>query len=332
VNEAYPPRVVTFGEAMIRLAPPHFRRIEQTQSLDLEIGGAELNTAVGLCRLGRQASWVSRLTDNALGRVLGNRAREAGVDTSDILWTDRDRVGLYFLEFGAAPRPSSILYDRADSAMARVQPDMIDWPKIFQGAAWFYVTGITAALSPTAADATLEALVQAKKAGLTTCLDPNYRAKLWSVEQAAAWLNKAIEHVDVLVTNPEDIVRFFHIPNADLEKAVTAAVGRFNLKAIAMTLRQVHSVWRNSWTAIGFANNQLLKTATYEVEIVDRLGAGDAFVSGLIDGLIDDDLQKGLDTGVALSALKHSIPGDLPWITRDEVDALLKGGGLRISR
>lgn len=326
------PDVVTFGEAMIRLAPPHHKRLEQTDTLDVEIGGAELNTAVGLARLGRSAAWVSRLTDNALGRIIGNRAREAGVDTSHILWTDRDRVGVYFLEFGAAPRPSEIIYDRADSAMAKLRSGMIDWKSVFAGSKWFYVTGITAALSPGAADATLEALRLAKEAGLTTCLDPNYRAKLWGVEQAAAWLNTAVRHVDVLVTNPEDIDRFFHIPNADVAKAAAAAVERFGLKAVAMTLRQVHSVWKNSWTAVACEKGRHLTTRSYEVEIVDRLGAGDAFVSGLIHGLLDNDLQRGLDYGVALSALKHTIPGDLPWITREEVESLMQGEGLRIKR
>lgn len=324
--------ITTFGEAMIRLAPPHYKRLEQTDSLDLEIGGAELNTAVGLARLGRTVSWLSRLTDNALGRVIVNRAREAAVRTGDILWTDQDRVGVYFLEFGAAPRPSSIIYDRADSAMAKLQPGMIDWNLVFASSKWFYVTGITAALSAGAARATLEALKAARASGATTFLDPNYRAKLWSVEQAAAWLQQAIPYVDVLITNPEDIGRFFLIQSANIEQAAAAAVEKYKLQAIAMTLRQVHSVWKNSWTAIAFAKGKLLKTQSYEVEIVDRLGAGDAFVAGLIHGIIDGDLQKGLDYGVALSALKHTIPGDLPWVTKEEVEGLLKGGGLRISR
>jgi 2-dehydro-3-deoxygluconokinase len=326
------PEVITFGEAMIRLAPPHFRRIEQTDTLDLEVGGAELNTAVGLARLGRSAAWVSRLTDNALGRVIGNRARAAGVETGHILWTNQDRVGVYFLEFGAAPRPSGIIYDRADSAMAKLRPGLIDWQTVFAGAKWFYVTGITAALSPAAAEATLEALRLAKEAGLATCLDPNYRAKLWTVAEATAWLKEAVGFVDVLITNPEDVERFFGIPGADVPRALAAAVERFGLKAAAMTLRQVHSVWRNTWTGVACAGGGHLTTRSHEVEIVDRLGAGDAFAAGLLHGLLDGDLQKGLDYGAALSALKHTIPGDLPWLTRDEIEGLLQGDGLRIRR
>src|SRR5262245_52453508 len=145
------PEIITFGEAMIRLAPPSFRRLEQARSLDVQVGGAELNTAVGLARLGRSASWVSRLTDNPLGRLVANHAREAGVCTDHVVWTKDDRVGLYFLEFGAAPRASSVLYDRKGAAIAAIAPGMVDWAKVFAGAKWFHVTGITPAPSAGAA-------------------------------------------------------------------------------------------------------------------------------------------------------------------------------------
>src|SRR5205809_4276655 len=149
-----PHDVVTFGEAMIRLSPPNFRRLEQARSLDVQVGGAELNTAVGLARLGRSSAWVSRLTDNPLGHLIANHAREVGVSTEHVVWTKEDRVGLYFLEFGAAPRASSVLYDRKGAAIAAVRPGMIDWARAFAGARWFHVTGITPALSPTAAETT----------------------------------------------------------------------------------------------------------------------------------------------------------------------------------
>ncbi len=138
------PIITTFGEAMIRLAPPHFQRVEQAHSFDIEIGGAELNTAVGLARLRRNVRWVTRMTDNPLGRLIANRARETGVRVDDILWTERDRVGVYFLEFGAAPRPAGILYDRVGSAMANVQPGIFTWSDLLASSKWFYVTGITA--------------------------------------------------------------------------------------------------------------------------------------------------------------------------------------------
>src|SRR5437764_5863356 len=176
--------VVTFGEAMIRLSPPDYRRLEQAHSLDVQVGGAELNTAVGLARLGRKTAWVSRLTDNPLGRLIANRAREAGVSSEHVLFTPDDRVGLYFLEFGAAPRASSVLYDRKGAAIAGVRPGTVEWAKVFQGARWFHVTGITPALSGTAAETTREALQAARQAGVRTSIDLNYRVKLWSTGEA----------------------------------------------------------------------------------------------------------------------------------------------------
>src|SRR5206468_4016014 len=179
-----PYEVITFGEAMIRLSPPNFRRLEQARSLDLLVGGAELNTAACLARLGRSAAWVSRLTRNPLGRLIANHAREAGVGTEHIVWTDDDRVGLYFLEFGAAPRASGVLYDRKNAAIAGIRPGMVDWAKVFAGAKWFHVTGITPALSTGAAETTREALTTARAAGIKTSIDLNYRVKLWSQADA----------------------------------------------------------------------------------------------------------------------------------------------------
>jgi 2-dehydro-3-deoxygluconokinase len=324
--------ILTLGEAMIRLAPPHFKRLEQTDTLDVEIGGSELNTAVGLARLGRNVSWISRLPNSPLGRLLANRVREAGVHIDHLLWSDTDRIGLYFLEFGAAPRASSILYDRADSAMSKIKPGMIQWSKRFQNVKWFHVTGITPAISPTARAVTQEALQAAKSAGATISLEVNYRAKLWSIVDAGRWLLESLPYANVLVTNPDEIQQFFNTSTQSLPEAAKEVCERFQLKAVAITLRETHSVWKNTFTAVGYSNNQFCETRKYEVEIVDRLGSGDAFDAGLIHGLLDGSLQKGLDYGVAMAALKHSIPGDLPWITEEEVQSLLQSGSLRISR
>jgi 2-dehydro-3-deoxygluconokinase len=324
--------VVTFGEAMIRLSPPNFRRLEQATTLDVQVGGAELNTAVGLARLGRGAAWVSRLTDNPLGRLVANRAREAGVDTSHVLFTKDDRVGLYFLEFGAAPRASSVLYDRKDAAVAHIKPGMVPWTAILQGAKWFHVTGIAPALSQHAAEATREALRAARSAGVGISIDLNYRNKLWSPQQAGTWMREFMQTCDVLITTEEDVAKVFGISAADDEAVARQLTETFPLKAVAITLRDNPLVWRNTWTAIAYQGGKLLRTRSYEVEIVDRLGAGDSFAAGLIHGLLDGDLQKGLDWGVAMSALKHSLPGDFAWLTASEVETLLKGGGLRISR
>jgi 2-dehydro-3-deoxygluconokinase len=324
--------VITFGEAMIRLSPPSFRRLEQARSLDVQVGGAELNTAVGLARLGRTSAWVSRLTNNPLGRLVANHAREAGVSTEHMVWTDDDRVGVYFLEFGAAPRASSVLYDRKGAAIATIKPGMVPWARVFAGAKWFHVTGITPGLSSGAAETTKEALVAAKSAGLQTSIDLNYRAKLWSQAEAGRIMSDLMQHCDVLITTEEDTERVFGIKGKDHEEGAALTAKRFNLKTVAITVRDNPLVWRNTWTAIAYHQGKVLRTRSYELEIVDRLGAGDSFAAGLIHGLLDGDLQKGLDYGVAASAIKHSIPGDFNWVTREEVEAILKGGGLRISR
>src|SRR5262245_47374180 len=209
--------VITFGEAMLRLSPPNFRRLEQARGLDVQVGGAELNTAVALARLGRKSAWVSRLTNNPLGRLVANQAREAGVATEHVLWTDDDRVGLYFLEFGAAPRASSVLYDRKGAAIANVRPRMIDWPAIFHGAKWFHVTGITPALAPGAAEATREAVQAARSAGVSVSIDLNYRAKLWSPDAAGRWMADCLPICDVLITTEEDTEKVLGITGKDYE-------------------------------------------------------------------------------------------------------------------
>jgi 2-dehydro-3-deoxygluconokinase len=324
--------IVTFGEAMVRLSPPNFRRLEQTQSLDVQIGGAELNTAVALTRLGREAAWVSRLTDNSLGRLVVDRARATGVDVQHVLLTPNDRVGLYFVEFGASPRASTVLYDRKDAAISRVAPGMIKWADVFYGAKWFHLTGITPALSQSAAETTREALKAARSMGAYISIDLNYRNKLWSTADAGRWMREFMQTCDVLITTEEDVEKVFGIKGDDYTAVSRRLIDEFPLKTVAITLRDNPLVWRNSWTAVAYRSGQLYKTRTYEVEIVDRLGAGDSFAAGLIHGLLDNDLQKGLDWGVAISALKHTIPGDFAWVTPDEVESVLKGGGLRISR
>jgi 2-dehydro-3-deoxygluconokinase len=326
------PEIITFGEAMIRLSPPNFARLEQAQSLDVKVGGAELNTAVGLARLGHSSAWVSRLTNNPLGRLIANRAREAGVSTEHVVWTDDDRVGVYFLEFGAAPRASSVLYDRKSSAIAAVKPGMVNWPAVFAGAKWFHVTGITPALSPTAAEATREALRQAREAKVRISMDLNYRGKLWTTAEAGRCMTDFMQYCDVLITTEEDTEIVFGITGKDYEEVAAKLVQRFPLQVVAITLRENPLVWKNTWTAMAYQQGKVFKTRSYEVEIVDRLGAGDSFAAGLIHGLLEGDLQKALDFGVAASAIKHSIPGDFAWITRQEVEAMLKGSGLRISR
>ena len=335
--------LVTFGEAMVRLTPPDFQRLEQARRFDVHVGGGELNVAVAAARFGTPARWVSRLPDNPLGRMIAARAREQNVDTH-IGWTKGDRAGLYFAELGAAPRPSSVLYDRTASAISMVQPGTIDWEDAFHGATWFHVSGITPALSEGAARVTAESLTAAKRAGLTVSYDLNYRGKLWSPERACAVQTPLMEHVDVLITTEEDTRVVFGVDTApdatydrvDAESFVGVARAlqeRFGLAAVAITLRENPRVLLNSWSAIVAADGAIHRAPRFEVEVIDRIGAGDAFSAGLIVSRME---RRGWHDAVrfatAASALKHSIPGDFCLVTRSEVEQLLAGGSLRVAR
>ena len=335
--------LVTFGEAMVRLTPPAFQRLEQARSFDAYVGGGELNVAVAAARLGIASRWVSRLPDNALGHMIANRAREQSVD-AHIEWTADDRAGLYFAEIGAAPRASSVLYDRAASAMSRVAPGSIDWPSAFGGARWFHVSGITPALSESAARVTAEALIAAKEAGLAVSYDLNYRSKLWSAEKARAVQEPLMQHVDVLMTTEEDTRVVFgigaevkdgyeHVDAESYTQVARALEKRFGFRAVAVTLRENPRVLLNSWSAIVAAEGNIHRAPRYEVEVVDRIGAGDAFSAGLIVSRLENHgWEDAVRFATATSALKHSIPGDFCLVTRGEVEQLLRGASLRVSR
>ena len=325
--------VVTFGEAMGRLSPPHFQRLEQTRSLDLSVGGAELNVAVGVTRFGMKSVWVSKLPKNALGYLIRNRAQEFGVDCSHVVWSDQGRAGLYFLELGASPRASSVLYDRAGSAISMIKPGEVDWAKVFTGAKHFHMSGITPALSASASEVTVEALKAAKKAGCTVSYDLNYRKKLWTPAEAKKIQEPMMADVDVLITTEEDTNIVFRIKEKDYEAVAEKLARTFKFKIVAITLREDVSVWKNNWTAIAYHDGKIIRDRKYDVEIVDRVGAGDSFTAGFLYGWLQlKDVEKGVQYGNAFSALKHTIPGDFNWSTKEEVENQLKGAGLRISR
>ena len=325
-------QVVTLGEAMIRLSPPDFHRLEQASSFDVKVGGGELNVAVGAARLGLESAWVSKLPDNPLGRMVRNKAREQGVDTSNIVWSKSGRVGIYFLEFGASPRASSVLYDRANSAVSTLEPGEVDWKKALQGCRIFHVSGITPALSRSCAGATFEAIKAAKQTGAKVSFDVNYRKKLWTPEEANACLVPMMEYVDILITTEEDTGIVFGIREKTYQEVAVKLEERFGFEVVAITLREDLSVLRNDWSAFAYANKQFHESAKYECELVDRIGAGDSFTAGFIYGYLTGDVQKGVDYGAAYSAIKHSIPGDLNWATLEEVEAQIKGAGTRIQR
>jgi len=239
---------------------------------------------------------------------------------------------VYFVEFGASPRPNAVLYDRRDSAMARIKPGEVDWDEVFSQARHFHTSGITPALSPTAAEATKEAVRKAKDAGLTVSLDLNYRARLWSQEEARKVMEPLTQQADILITTEEDTERVFGIKAESYERVAELLAERFDLAAVAITIRETPSVWRNTWTAIVYANGKLFRGPKFEIEIVDRVGAGDSFAGGFLYGWLTDGPEAGVNYGVAISALAQTNPGDLCWATKAEAERLLKGGGLRIVR
>ncbi len=324
--------LVTFGETMIRLSPPEYRRLEQATTFDVNVGGSELNTAVAAQRLGIKTAYVTRLTRNALGSMIENNARQHGVDTSHIVWTDDERVGLYFVEFGASPRANSVLYDRKYSAIAHISPGEVEWETAFHGAEIFHTSGITPALSKSAAAATLEAVKMAQRIGLKVSIDLNYRARLWSQERAREVMTELMSYTDILITTEEDTERVFGITGSSYEEVAAELATRFHLEAVAITLRETPSVWRNKWTAIAYADGKIYRSPTFDIEIVDRVGAGDSFSGGFLFGYLKSGAYDGVRYGVAVSALKQTNPGDLCWATREEVERILDGGNLRIAR
>ncbi len=327
-------KAVTFGEVMLRLSPPNFHRLEQANTLDLRAGGAELSVAGGMARWGWQSTWVSRLPDHAMGWFVRNKAREVGVNTDHIVWAKPDeRVGIYFLEFGASPRPSNVIYDRSNSAISRIQPGMVDWTKVMEGANVFHTTGITPALSDSAAEVTKEAIAAAKAAGAKVSYDLNYRGKLWSKEKARQIQEPLMKSVDILITTEEDTEVVFGIKGSTYEDVAKQLVDRFGFEVVMITLRETPSVWKNIWSALVYSKDGVHKSREYELEIVDRLGGGDSCASGFLASYCKDgDATKAVEYGVAFSALHHSVPGDLNYISPSEVENLLKGAGLRISR
>ncbi|MBS3789140.1 sugar kinase, partial [Candidatus Bipolaricaulota bacterium] len=266
-------------------------------------------------------------------RMVENKIREHGVDTSNIVWTDKDRVGKYYLEFGANPRPSSVIYDRANSAISNVETGMVDWEGGFEGARLYHTSGITPALSKTTKAVTEESMVAAKEAGLKVSVDLNYRSKLWTQQEAKECMTELMDYTDILVTTEEDTERVFDITADTYEKVAKKLTDKFDFEVVAITLRDNISMWRNDWTAIAYKDGEIYDDMTYELELVDRVGGGDSFTAGFLYGYLTGDVQKGVKYGNATSAIKQTNPGDINWCTHEEVKSLAEGGGrVRISR
>ena len=333
-------RVVTFGEVMLRLSPPGYLRLTQTGSLDMTFGGAEINVAVSLAQLGLDAAFVTRLPKNDLAQAFIHQIRGLGVDTSQIL-RGGDRLGIYFVEKGASQRASTVLYDRSHSAIAEIDPKDLDWNEILGGASAFHTTGITPALSDSAAQAALDGVKAARARGLTVTCDLNFRKKLWSGEKAGQVMGEIVKYVDYCIANEEDAETVFGIKaaNSDLTGGTLShdgyidvakqLVARFpNLKGVAITLRESFSASRNGWSGMLYAEGKASFSKHYEIDIVDRVGGGDSFAAGLIYGLLAGKAaQESIEFAVAASCLKHSIVGDFSYVKLSEVETLLMGDG-----
>ncbi len=336
-------KVVTFGEIMLRLSPPGFLRFSQANSFDVVYGGGESNVAVSLANYGVPTSFVTRLPKNDIGECALMEMRKRNVGTSDIVFGG-DRLGIYFLETGAVSRGSKVVYDRAHSSMSEIKPGMVDWEKAFEGATWFHWTGITPAISQSAADACLEAVKIASAKGITISTDLNYRAKLWKYGvPSEPIMTELTSYCDIILGNEEDAEKHFGIKPEGLDVTkhghdVTAEaflsvcqqmMKKFpRAKKVITTLRGSISASHNSWAGVLYDGKTMFKSPVYQItDIVDRVGGGDSFMGGLIYGLLQypDDDQNALNFAVAASCLKHTIVGDANLVTVSEVEKLMGG-------
>jgi 2-dehydro-3-deoxygluconokinase len=336
------PVVATFGEIMLRLSPPGFERFLQSPQFVATWGGGEANVAVSIAQLGGQGRYITVLPPaNPLAEACIGELRRFGVDTSQIVRAP-GRLGVYFVEAGANQRASTVVYDRAGSAIAVAKPGSIDWNRALAGAGWLHVTGITPALSESAAALARESLEAARNAGFKISIDLNFRKNLWKWGRAAdSVMPDLLKFADVCIANEEDCQKCLAIEtDIDVEKGALnqakyeslskAVLERYpNLEKIAITLRESKSASHNGWSACLNNRREFMVSRAYEItHIVDRVGGGDSFAAGLIYGLLNLASDRdALEFAVAASALKHSIPGDFSRFTAAEVQALVAGGG-----
>jgi 2-dehydro-3-deoxygluconokinase len=331
-------KVVTFGEIMLRLSPPGFERLLQSPTLSATFGGAEANVAVSLAHWGFESVYVTRVPSHAIGEAVVRALRAEGVRTDTIL-RGGERLGIYFAESGASQRPSTLVYDRAHSAITDIDPAALDWAQLMRGATWFHVSGITAALGPKPARCVADALAAARAANVTTSFDLNFRRKLWSPSEAQATLRSLMRNVNLVIANEEDLQSAlgFDVAGVDVNtgRVNTAAyldvirqVYELGPTLVAITLRESISASDNGWSAIvgGTALPEVLESQRYDIRIVDRIGAGDAFAAGLIYGIASGQTPlEALPFAVAAGALKQTIPGDFNRVSVEEVERLARG-------
>ena len=338
-------KVITFGEIMLRLATPDYLRFSQSSTLSATFGGGEANVAVSLANYGVDVEFVTRLPKNDIAAACVGELRKYGVGVKNIVYGG-ERLGIYFLETGAVARPSKVVYDRAHSSISTIETGMIDWEKVFEGADWFHWTGITPAISASAAEVCLEACEAANRLGVTVSCDLNFRKNLWKYGKTAAEVMPAlVECCDVILGNEEDAEKVFgikpegfavtatggEVAQAAFESVCRQLMQRFpRAKKVIITLRGSINANHNTWGGVLFDGQKLYASPRYDItHIVDRVGGGDSFMGGLIYGLREykGDDQRALNFAVAASALKHTIYGDFNLVTVAEVENLMKGDG-----
>jgi 2-dehydro-3-deoxygluconokinase len=346
--------ILSLGECMVRLSPLGRQRIEFANEFEAWVGGGEYNVAYAVARMGLRAGWTSRLPDNYVAWMIRNHARGGGLDLSHVVWVPfdgvgrADRVGLNFTEVGTGVRGSVTMYDRGHSAASHMKPGEVDWRQVFsRGVRWFHTGGIFAALSPSTAEVTLEALKAAHEAGVVTSYDLNFRSKLWSAKEAQAATAKIIPYVKVLIGNEEDVIKVlgmkiegvkedFRGLEIDGYKAMVEQVVRKfpSVEGVGTTLREVVSGLVNHWSAIFWHGGAFHVSRKYEnLEIEDRVGGGDGFAAGLVYGLLSGrGPQEAVEWGAAHGALAQSTRGDASMVTLEEVEHVVKGGSARIKR
>ncbi len=324
--------VVTVGEGMLRLTPPRFERIRRARTLDVHICGSQGNVASNIARLGMKTAFVTKLPDNALGLLANDYYMSCGVDTSHIKFIPNSRLGVNYLEFGATPRASAVVYDRKGSAASTIAPGEFDWDEILKGARLAYTDGIFPGLSPSCRLAASEFVAAAKRNGCLVGFDVNYREHLWPPEEAKNAMAEIIPNVDILITTQWDSEIVFGY-RGSYEEILRQFHGDFGCKIVAITLREVHDVLRGAWNTMVLHQGKILHGHKIEIDVIDRFGAGDSWGSGFLSAYLKtNDVEYAMNFGNALCALHHTIPGDVAQVTRSEVEAIMQTKDFREKR
>lgn len=339
-------KIVTFGEMMMRLKPSNLKRMLQADQFDVNYGGSEANVAVSLSLFGDQAAFVSKFPKNILGTAATNKLREYGVDTSLIQYGG-PRLGIYFFEKGTSIRSTKVTYDRAGSSFATSKGDEYDWPTLLQGADYFYFSGITAALSAEMRKTILKACQYCKEHDIKVACDLNFRGKLWTPAEAQAYMKQIMPYLTVCLVNDEDFEQSLGIYAFDgdmsrgIEQKDTFIHGMKeivkqypNIKVVASVLRNIQSVDKSTWMALLLTNDHIYESPAYKMDVLEGVAGGDAFGAGLMHGILNQhDPQETIDFAIAASVLKLTVLGDLNISTKEDVEAVMKGGaGTRLSR